>query len=328
MTDFNPNLSSLLDKKSQRIDLKITMDNEHHSHYLPLSIINGKEKGKVITIVAGVHGYEYPPIIAIQQLLNEINPNELIGTLIFIPIANMGAFQKRVPFLHPTDNKNLNYIFPGNKNGSISEKIADYITQNIILISDIFIDIHGGDANEDLVPFTCYYDNHTNPQNTQIAQQLCEVCSMPYIVSYPYTISKTEPALYAIKQAVQNEIVGLSLEVGKLGTNDPKDVELITDAIYNILSYLNLYSKTNLKTPNPNAQKFSSQFYIKSPTSGIFYSSFKAGDFIKIGQEIGYITDEFGNILEKITAEESGFILYKIGTPPINKGETICCIVK
>ena len=46
----------------------------------------------------------------------------------------------------------------------------------------------------------------------------------------------------------------------------------------------------------------------------------------KKGQEIGYITDEFGNEVQKINAAAEGIILYKIGTPPVNKGETLFCI--
>ncbi|MBQ4822864.1 hypothetical protein [Aquimarina sp. MMG016] len=45
--------------------------------------------------------------------------------------------------------------------------------------------------------------------------------------------------------------------------------------------------------------------------------------FIKKGEPVGYSTDFFGNTLENIKASQSGMILYMIGTPPINKGETI-----
>ena len=71
--------------------------------YLPVTIIKGKEKGPVFTIVAGIHGYEYPPIIAVQELLNEIKPENIKGSLIIIPIANVESFLKRVPFVNPLD---------------------------------------------------------------------------------------------------------------------------------------------------------------------------------------------------------------------------------
>lgn len=55
--------------------------------------------------------------------------------------------------------KKLNNASLGSGSGTITEQIANYITKQIIPFSDVFLDIHGGDANEDLLPFVCYYNN-------------------------------------------------------------------------------------------------------------------------------------------------------------------------
>ncbi|MDO4764187.1 MAG: M14 family metallopeptidase [Flavobacteriaceae bacterium] len=322
----NKDIKSLIHQaNSTRQDFKIIFDETKPQHCLPISIINGKEKGKVFTLLAGIHGCEYPPIIALQEIIKEIQPQSLKGSLIMIPIANIEAFYQRTPFVHPDDKKNLNYIFPGKADGSISEQIAHWITQNIIPNTDIFVDIHGGDANEDLIPFACYYDDKRNEENTQKALELAKASGLPYIVSYPYTIKDDEPALYAFKQAVQNNIIALSLEAGKLGNLQEDAVQLLKTAVWQMLDFSQTY-------PNPNdyqeneKKRLSQQTYIKAQESGIFYSSHKSGDFIKKNEEMGYITDEFGNFLCKITSPTDGIILYKIGTPPVNKGETVFCI--
>lgn len=326
----------MLDKKlyqylnlsnSQRHDLKIYFDHEKEHHYLPISIINGKEKGKVFTIVAGIHGYEYPPILAVQEVLKEINPNELKGTLIILPIANIGAFYQRSIRVNRDDNKNLNYIFPGNENGTISDRLADYITREIIPNSDIFLDIHGGDANEDLFPFSLYYDNEKYPENTLRAKQLCEVSGFPYLVSYPFNLSDDEPALYAYKQAVQMGKIGVSLEAGKLGGTQEDCTQMIKTAIYNMLDLENILPKKE-KIESKDYIFLTQQTYIRVPIKGLFYSPIISGDQIQEGQNLGYITDEFGNVLEEIFAPCDGIVLYKIGTPPVNVGETMFCIAK
>ncbi len=311
---------------SRKEDFNIIFNTEKGDHQLPICIINGKEKGAVFTIIAGIHGYEYPPIIALQEILNEINPQKLNGTLIILPIANIGAFYQRMPFFHPEDKKNLNKTFPGSPSGSISEQIANYITQNIIPNTDIFIDLHGGDANEDLVPFVCFYDNPKNLENTQKAQQLSEISGLPIIVSYPYTISNEEPALYAFKQAVQLGKVSISIEAGKLGNLQSDNVTILKNAIYNILDFSKVYL-TEQKTKQKEQKLFTQQIYISSPKKGIFYSKLKAGDFVRKGENLGYITDIFGKQLSNITTPTQGIILYKVGTPPINEGETLFCIV-
>ena len=311
---------------SRKEDFNIIFNTEKEDHQLPICIINGKEKGVVFTIVAGIHGYEYPPIIALQEILNEINPQKLCGSLIILPIANIGAFYQRTPFLHPEDKKNLNKTFPGSPSGSISEQIANYITQNIIPNTDIFIDLHGGDANEDLVPFVCFYDNPKNLENTQKARQLSEISGLPMIVSYPYTISNEEPALYAFKQAVQLGKVSISVEAGKLGNLQSDNVTILKNAIYNILDFSKIYL-TEQKIKQKEQKLFTQQVYISSPKKGIFYSELKAGDFVRKGENLGYITDIFGRKLTNITTPTQGIILYKVGTPPINEGETLFCIV-
>ena len=308
---------------SRKEDFNIIFNTEKEDHQLPICIINGKEKGAVFTIVAGIHGYEYPPIIALQEILNEINPKKLCGTLIILPIANL---YQRTPFLHPEDKKNLNKTFPGSPSGSISEQIANYITQNIIPNTDIFIDLHGGDANEDLVPFVCFYNNPKNLENTQKARQLSEISGLPMIVSYPYTISNEEPALYAFKQAVQLGKVSISLEAGKLGNLQSDDITILKNAIYNILDFSKMYL-TEQKTKQKEQKLFTQHIYISSPKKGIFYSKLKAGDFVRKGENLGYITDIFGKKLTNITTPTQGIILYKVSTPPINEGETLFCIV-
>ena len=162
------NLSS---KKNFRIPLE---DNKGNKAELPISIIKGGKTGPVFTILAGVHGYEYPPIISTQAIMQEINPKELSGTLVIIPIANKGSFFGRTPYINPMDDKNLNKTFPGNPEGSITEQIAHFITKNIIDVTDIFLDIHGGDSPEDLIPFVCYYNNEQKPEQTALAKKLSE----------------------------------------------------------------------------------------------------------------------------------------------------------
>lgn len=320
-------IDSLLKKieAGERMDTLISFDNKDKLEYIPLVIIKGKNTDPVFTIVAGVHGYEYPPIIAVQELMKEIKTDRLQGTLIILPVANTASFYRRSPFVNPIDGKNLNTVFPGSAGGSITDKIAYWIAREIIPLSDVFLDIHGGDANEDLLPFICYYNNQDEPWQTEQARLLSDASGMEYIVSYPYTISKTEPAKYAFKQAVQSGIVALSIEAGKLGTVQTENVALIKNALYNILNYSGMYT-SGKTSAEPNKKRLHNQSYIRVPGKGMFYSSIKSGDSIAKGQNMGYITDDFGNILHHISAPVSGIVLYKVGTPPVNAGETLFCI--
>ncbi len=308
-------------KEQIRIDV---FDDLGNTGYLPVSIVKGSTKGPIFTIIAGVHGFEYPPIIATQQLLQEIDTAKLKGTLIFIPIANRGSFYSRTPFMNPQDNVNLNNAFPGNSTGTITQRLANVITKNIIPVTDVLLDIHGGDAPEDLLSFICYYDNKNRPKQTQKARELSEKSGFEYVVSYPYTIADNEPAKYTFKQAVQDGKVGLSMESGKLGNVHEEAVALIKNGVYNILAEMNMYGHSTLHSPN--FTKLNDQVYISSKVQGIFYSSYKAGDFVTEGELIGYTTDEFGTVIEEYKASKTGIILYMLKTPPVNIGDTVMCL--
>lgn len=308
-------------KENIRIDFSDSLGNSGH---LPISIIKGKNEGPVFTIVAGVHGYEYPPIVATQALLKEIDLEQLNGTLVVIPIASTASFFTRTPFKSPLDQKNLNNAFPGKADGSITEQKAHFITTNIIAVSDVFLDIHGGDAPEDLIPFVCYYNNTKKPDQKALAQKLSETSGFEYVVSYPYTITDTEPAKYAFKQAVQDGKTALSIECGKLGNVQEEDVALVKKGVYNMLASMNMYA--NGTAPHPNISYLNSQTYIKATVQGIFYSDRKAGDVVKKGEIVGHTTDEFGTLLENYEAPKDGIILYQLATPPINANDTVMCI--
>jgi len=145
------------------------------------------------------------------------------------------------------------------------------------------------------------------------------------VVSYPFTLKDYEVSKYAFKQACQDGKIALSIESGKLGNVQEVEVSLVKNGVYNMLQELKMYSKsverTNKKLNHLNRQK-----YIDANVRGIFYSTLKAGDMVKKGAPVGYITDEFGKTIARFVAPVSGVILYKISTPPVNVDDTLMCI--
>lgn len=300
-------------------------DSFNNKTNLPLLIVKGKEEGMVFSILAGVHGAELAPIIATQELIRELDPSKLKGTLIIIPVTNTGGFYNYTPYINPIDKRNMNRVFPGRINGSISEKIAHFISTKIIPISDVFIDAHSGDANEDLLPFVCYYDNKKHPEQTRIAKELSEESGFEYVISYPYKLRDDEPAKFAFKQACQAGKIALSFESGKLGYIQEEAVERIKRGYYRIFDKLDLY---DFKDPlgDPVYKELNSPIYVESKVQGILYTELKAGDTVVKGDKLGYVTNVFGEIIDEIFSPESGIILYMKGVPPTNIDDTLFSI--
>src|SRR5438876_7413777 len=119
----------------------------------PVISITGAKPGPVLFVNAGVHGGEYPAIEAVIRLSNTLDPKKIAGTVILMPVMNLPAFRARTPFVCPIDNVNPNRVFPGDPTGSYSEQITHALISEFVVRADAYVDLHGCDSPEALVPF-------------------------------------------------------------------------------------------------------------------------------------------------------------------------------
>src|SRR6266436_529980 len=120
---------------------------------IPVVVINGAKPGKILALVSGAHGTEYTSIIAIEKLINALDPAQVTGIVILVPLVNIASFEQKVPHVNPTDNKSMNRFYPGKADGTQTERASFLITKQIIDRCDYLIDYHGGDLDESLRPY-------------------------------------------------------------------------------------------------------------------------------------------------------------------------------
>ena len=89
---------------------------------IPVTVANGAAAGPVLALVGGTHGSEYTSILALQRLRRELEPARMRGAAILVHMANPPAFYGRRIYYGP-DGKNLNRVYPGAADGTISERI-------------------------------------------------------------------------------------------------------------------------------------------------------------------------------------------------------------
>lgn len=75
---------------------------------IPVVVINGAKRGPVLALVSGAHGTEYTSIIAIEKLISQLDPSQIAGTVILVPLVNIQSFEQKVPHVNPIDNKSMN----------------------------------------------------------------------------------------------------------------------------------------------------------------------------------------------------------------------------
>ena len=304
-------------------------DSENKSE-IPVTIFHGSTSGPVLGITAGVHGFEYAPILAGQRLIKEIDPMTLQGTIILVQIANVGSFLGRSPFTNPMDDKNLNRVFPGKPDGTITERIADFISNQVIGRSDYFVDMHSGDAPEDLMSYSAYYHNDEKPEASAKGREMAAAMGYDHVVVFNTTgkdyLKPEFPSLYCSAEAFKRNIPAVDIECGRLGMIEEEAVADIVEGILSMLGQLKMSSTETIK--KPGIAYIWERSYVSSEFEGFFYPAKASGDFVKKGMKIGEITDFFGKSLSVITSPGDGYILYMLGTPPVKKGETLLSLAK
>ncbi|MCJ7586749.1 MAG: M14 family metallopeptidase [Candidatus Aminicenantes bacterium] len=287
---------------------------------IPVTLICGAKPGKVLGLVAGVHGYEYPPILALVRIRATIDPARLSGSLILVHIANLPAFQKRLIYYGPSDWKNLNRVFPGDARGSLSERIARVLTDEVIGRCDALIDLHCGDGNEALIPYS-YWMISGDPKLDAASKELALAFGIEHIIIDETRSKDPARSLYFGNTAVLRGKPAVTTESGYLGRTDEED---IVRNVRGILSVMKLY-KIMEGTPDmvQNPVWIDKYEVVSSGRSGMFRPLVERGYYVRAGQRVGLLTDYFGNVLEEVRAPFTGIVLYIIGTPPANQGEPL-----
>jgi len=289
------------------------------STFIPVTIFHGSKAGPVLGITAGVHGLEYAPIMAAQGLNKELDPMQMSGTVILVQVANVPGFLNRSLAVNPLDNKNLNRVFPGQANGTSTDKIAWIISNQIISRCNFFLDVHDGDANGDLRPYSGYYNYFDKLAISEKAKQMALALGFDFIVQFGNESSLTEASIYCSREATKRNIPAADIECGGKGRVDEKNVLQIQQAIKSLMRHLRILEGQAKAVQNPVL--IAKRTSVTSEHTGIFYSDLTSGDYVKKGMKLGYTTNFFGNKIADVTCPVDGVILYKTFNPPIQKGE-------
>src|SRR5260370_290605 len=110
---------------------------------IPVVIVNGAQPGKVLALVSGAHGTEYTSIIAIEKLISALDPEQVTGTVILVPLVNIPSFEQKVPHVNPITNKSMNPSYPAKSAATQTDPPSFFIPNQIVDRCDYLIDYNG-----------------------------------------------------------------------------------------------------------------------------------------------------------------------------------------
>jgi len=287
---------------------------------LPVFLVNGAHDGPTLVVTAGIHGGEYPCVEAAARLGRTLDATELHGQMIIIPSANPVAFKARSIYITPVDGLNLNRQFPGDPDGTFTRAWAAWLMENVITKGDMYIDMHGGDMIEALVPFVSY--NITGDEGVDsTASAMADAYGIRAVLvkDDPGGLSGTTYAA-----AARAGVPALLTEAGGQGVWHEDEVDILQNGVRRVMSQFNMYPA--ISDQGEKAQRLSGWSWLSSDTEGLFYCKVGIGDMVEEGQDLGRVADIFGNTLQELVSPASGEILFLVTSLAMNEGDPLMAI--
>lgn len=275
---------------------------------VPVLIAKGTQTEPILGLTAAIHGNELNGIPVIQDVFKEIDVKTLKGTLIAIPGINpISIFNDKRTF---GDEVDLNRIFPGKANGSISQQMVYQINEKIIKLFDYHVDMHTASFGRVNSMYA-----RAGMQNDTLA--IMAKLQMPdVILSNKGTPSFGSSASQTLRAtALQQGTYSITVEYGNPQVYQPELIKRGKKGILNLLTWLKMLEGEVLL---PEFVTTCSKSYWLYTTQGGFLEVLvDINEKVKKGQLIGYLKDPFGEEIEQYTAPEDGIIIGK-STNPVN----------
>jgi predicted deacylase len=284
----------------------------------PYVAVNGTRPGPAVVVTAGYHGSEYPSIDAVVRLGATLDPATVSGQILCLPLMNPQGFWERAAYVVPADGLNLNRVFPGKTNGRVSERIAYHLFEKAIRKADAYIDLHGGDLPESLLPFSIWFETGNKETDTK-SRAMAEAFGSPNLIVQREAEMPVVGQAYTV--AAKLGIPSFIAEDGEAGLHQEEASDRLLWGLQNVLRHLAALPGGTRQVKPP--RRFARNAYVFAPEGGYFKPQVKLGDEIRAGQRLGRLTDFFGATVAEIVAPASGQVLYLIVNPAIPKGGLI-----
>jgi N-alpha-acetyl-L-2,4-diaminobutyrate deacetylase len=249
---------------------------------IPITVAkNGK--GPTALLTGANHGDEYEGPVALMNLASAIDSAQLSGRVIIVPVMNFPAFRLATR-TSPIDRGNLNRLFPGKPDGTVTEKIADYFQRTLLPLADVVLDIHSGGKTLEFVPFCCA---HRLPDKAH--EEACIAAMRAF--NAPYSMMLLEIDSVGMYDTAAEEMgkVFISTELGGGGTTRPNTVAVAKRGVQNLLIHAGILKGKAEQSPSIMVDMPSSECFTFSEQDGLIESCVELGQPIRKGDVLAQI---------------------------------------
>lgn len=298
---------------------------------VPMTVINGTGKSKAnIVCFGGTHGNEYEGQVAVWKLMHELEASDISGRVILIPRLNQPACNAGTRD-SPLDRVNMNRAFPGNPRGTVTYRIANFVTTRIFPLVDVVLDIHAAGRGTHFALCSSFH-MVDDPQQFAEMTYVAGLFDTPYILIYSSEMASgllTDQAEALGKVTIGGEF-GHSHGVWHTG------VRHAYEGIKNVMRHYGVLAGDVVKvdpgrpTPPRLVAAIHLNEYIPAPTTGVFEQIMEVGQWVEEGQLLGTLYDfeRVDYAGTPIYAQTNGYLIMQPFQAPVTKGETMIVIAK
>lgn len=309
-------IGSLSAARGEKLYGVLDLPVQGETYRLPMWLINGDEAGPTLVVTGGVHGAEYASIAAALEFGRSLEPRGLRGRVVVVPVLNLPGFAARSIYVCPLDGKNPNRVFPGDEGGTGSEQMADWVFRNVISRANYYVDLHGGDLIEALVPFTIFFRSG-NEQVDAVSLEMAKIFGLHYLVS-------SESPGSTICAASRAGIPSILTESGGQGIWTAEHVADHINGLERLMRYLQMIPGS---APEPTPFTLLQQFlWLRSEHEGLWYPGVRVGEKVHAGQALGSVKDWEGNVLQTGYSPGDGTVLFIVSSLAIHENEPLFAV--
>jgi N-alpha-acetyl-L-2,4-diaminobutyrate deacetylase len=296
---------------------------------IPITVV-GNGSGPSVLLTGGVHGDEYEGPIALSRFAREIDPAAIHGRLIILPALNLPAIEAGRR-LSPIDGLNLNRVFPGQREGSITPAIAHLVTTVLFPLVDAVVDLHSGGTSLLYLPLAA---THV----LEDAQRRRRAMEALIAFGAPIALIGTDLDSSGLLDytAEQHGKIVVSTELGGGGGVSPRAVAVGEQGIRNVLRHFGVLQDG---TPAPDPRNRSRTRIVETPhvdsfamapTAGVYESLVECGEEVRSGATLGLVhrLGENGFDPVPVRAERSGLLICRRAQGRAARGDCVAIIAE
>ena len=292
---------------------KILTGFDFSSRRLPQMAVTAAEPGPLLWLTACVHGDEVGGIAVIQEVFERLRKGALRrGSVRAFPVLNPLGFEAMTRNVAPS-HEDLNRAFPGDPEGTLAERIAHLVHEQIAASEPaLVVDLHN-----DWIRSIPYAVLDAATAGADLDERVLRYAREAGFIAVRETAAHTQTggldrSLSA--SLLRRGIPAFTLELGEAFVVNERLVEHGVGAIWNLLQELALVDDT------PERFRFGPTAVIpdriltyhegpRSARSGLIRFRVAPGDVVERGAVVARTYNVFGQLRETLRADVDGVVL-------------------